>query len=212
MDIIKRLKKNFRKFFQKQKNTEDPMKYLIVGLGNPGKEYEGTRHNIGFEVVDALVNTGDENLFKSGRYGEMARIKHRGRTLVVLKPSTYMNLSGNAVKYWLDKEKIPVEKLLVVVDDLALPTGALRLRKKGSSGGHNGLENIIAKLGTQNFARLRIGIGNEYAKGQQVDFVLGKWTEEEREILVKKIPVAVEMIKSFAFAGPDRTATLYNNK
>ncbi len=188
------------------------MKYLIVGLGNPGAEYENTRHNIGFEVAGALLAGKEDATFRQERYAAVGRIKYRGRILVVIKPSTYMNLSGKAVKYWMEKEKIPLEKVLIIVDDLALETGAIRLRSKGSSGGHNGLEDIIQRLGTSRFHRLRIGIGNDFPKGQQVDFVLGKWTAEEREILQKRIPVAVEAVKSFVFAGAAKTASLYNGK
>ncbi len=191
---------------------EENMKYLIVGLGNPGTEYEETRHNIGFEVADALLAEKEEATFRPERYAAVGRIKYRGRILVVIKPSTYMNLSGKAVKYWMEKEKIPLDKILIIVDDLALKTGELRLRTKGSSGGHNGLEDIIQRLGTSRFHRLRIGIGNDFPKGQQVDFVLGKWSPEEREILQKRIPLAVDAVKSFVFAGAAKTATLFNGK
>ena len=191
---------------------EEGMKYLIVGLGNIGEKYDGTRHNIGFEVADALIGDKEELVFKQERYAAVAKTKYRGRILVVIKPGTYMNLSGNAVRYWMEKEKIPLERVLIIVDDLALDTGVLRLRPKGSSGGHNGLENIINVLGTSKFNRLRIGIGNEFLKGQQVDFVLGKWTQEERDILKEKIPIAVNIVKSFCFVGFGKTASLYNNK
>lgn len=187
------------------------MKYLIVGLGNIGDEYQFTRHNIGFEVLDALA--GASNIcFMDKRYGFVAEYKFKGRTFVLLKPGTYMNLSGRAVNYWLQQEKIPVENLLVIVDDLALPLGTLRLRQKGSDGGHNGLKNINEVLGRQDYARLRFGIGDEFRKGQQVDYVLGRWTAGEKEIIDKRVHMAVEMIKSFGTIGIQLTMTQFNNK
>lgn len=187
------------------------MKYLIVGLGNIGDEYHNTRHNIGFTVLDALAKASNI-CFEDKRYGAVAEYKLKGRTFILLKPSTYMNLSGKAVNYWLKEEKIPVEHLFVIVDDLALPLGALRIRPKGSDGGHNGLKNINEILGTQDYARLRFGIGNEFAKGAQVNFVLNRWNKEEEELLSKRIPVAVEMIKSFGTIGLQLTMTQFNNK
>lgn len=187
------------------------MKYLIVGLGNIGPEYADTRHNIGFIVADALAEKGKTS-FSSGRYGDMAKMKYRSRILLVLKPSTYMNLSGNAIKYWLNKEKIPVENLLVITDDLALPLGSIRLKAKGGDGGHNGLSSIIAELGTQNFNRLRIGIGDDFAKGYQVDYVLGKWTNQEIELVKPKIKTAVDTITSFVTIGINRTMSLFNTR
>ena len=172
------------------------MKYLIAGLGNIGDEYANTRHNIGFNVVDALARLSGVS-FKTGRYADVARVKIKNKTLVLIKPSTYMNLSGKAVRYWLDNEKIPLENLLVVVDDIALPPGQLRLRMKGGPGGHNGLISIIETLETEEFARLRFGIGNDFAKGYQTEYVLGKWTKAEEELLVPKIEEAVDLIKSF---------------
>lgn len=187
------------------------MKYLIVGLGNIGDEYVNTRHNIGFIVADALAqHTGAS--FKTERYGDVCKLKHKGRILVVLKPSTFMNLSGKAIKYWLTKENIPLENMLVVTDDLALPTGVLRLRGKGGDGGHNGLINIIQELQTAKFARLRVGIGNEFARGYQVDYVLGKWTHQEEEIMIPKIKTAVEIIQSFVSIGITRTMNVYNTR
>ncbi|HQB76966.1 Peptidyl-tRNA hydrolase [anaerobic digester metagenome] len=187
------------------------MKHLVVGLGNIGKEYANTRHNIGFLVLDALA--GASNIaFSDGRYGAVAELKHRGRTFVLLKPSTYMNLSGKAVNYWLQAEKIPVENMLVVVDDLALPLGTLRLRAKGSDGGHNGLRSIDATLGHQNYARLRFGIGNEFPKGMQVDYVLGEWTKEEQTLLPERVKSAGDMILSVGAIGVPRTMSLFNNK
>jgi PTH1 family peptidyl-tRNA hydrolase len=172
------------------------MKYLIAGLGNIGDEYANTRHNIGFIAVDALARLSGVS-FQSGRYADVARLKIKNKTLVLIKPSTYMNLSGKAVRYWLETEKIPLENLLVVVDDIALPPGQLRIRMKGGPGGHNGLISIIETLETEEFARLRFGIGNDFAKGFQTEYVLGKWTKAEEEILQPKITEAVEMIRTF---------------
>jgi len=172
------------------------MKYLIAGLGNIGDEYAGTRHNIGFNVLDALARLSGVS-FQSGRYADVAKLKVKNKSLILIKPSTYMNLSGKAVRYWLETEKIPIENLLVVVDDIALPPGQLRLRLKGGDGGHNGLSSIIEILETEEFARLRFGIGNDYPKGYQTEYVLGKWTAAEEEMLIPKIVEAVEMIKTF---------------
>ena len=155
------------------------MKYLIVGLGNIGYEYENTRHNIGFRVLDALAKASNL-VFTDGRYGATCELRLKGRVLVLLKPSTYMNLSGNAVRYWLQKENIPVENMLVVVDDLALPFGTLRLKPKGSDAGHNGLKHICEILGTQCYARLRFGIGNDFPRGGQIEFVLGSFLRKRR--------------------------------
>ena len=187
------------------------MKYLIAGLGNIGDEYANTRHNIGFIIADALAREAEAS-FKSERYAAMTKIKFRGKTLVVIKPSTYMNLSGKAVRYWMENENIPIERTLIIADDIALPLGTLRLRKKGGDGGHNGLEDIIVTMGSEAFPRLRIGIGNDFSKGHQVDYVLGKWTREEETILIPKIKTAVEMVKSFIVRGIDQTMTEYNNK
>lgn len=172
------------------------MKYLIAGLGNIGDEYADTRHNIGFTVVDVLARLSGVS-FKTARYADIARLKIKNKSLVLIKPSTYMNLSGKAVRYWLENEKIPLENLLVVVDDIALPPGQLRLRMKGGPGGHNGLISIIETLETEEFARLRFGIGNDFAKGFQTEYVLGKWTKAEEEIIIPKLQEAVEMIKAF---------------
>ena len=186
------------------------MKYLITGLGNIGSEYDNTRHNIGFKVLDALAKASN-TVFADARYGAVAKISVKGRTLILLKPSTFMNLSGNAVRYWLQKESIPNENLLVVVDDLALPLGQLRLKERGSAGGHNGLAHISQLIG-QNFARLRFGIGNEFPRGGQVDYVLGKFSAEEENIIAPRLDVAKEIITSFCLAGAARTMTQYNNK
>jgi len=187
------------------------MKYLIVGLGNAGDEYADTRHNIGFTILDALA-AETETPFAGRRYGCLCEIRHRGRTLVLLKPTTYMNLSGNAVRYWLNKEKIQVENLLVIVDDIALPLGSIRMRPKGSDGGHNGLAHINSVLGTTEYARIRVGIGNSFSKGAQVDYVLGKWTREEKKFLDERISIVKEMIKSFTFAGTELTMTTFNRQ
>ena len=187
------------------------MKYLIAGLGNIGFEYKNTRHNIGFKVLDAFADASNF-LFKSKRYGDIAEFRFKGRNLIFLKPSTYMNLSGKALNYWLYKEKIPLDKLLVIVDDVALPFGTLRIRPRGGDGGHNGLEHIIQVFGTQNFPRLRFGIGNEFPHGQQVNYVLGEWTEEEEKALKPRTEVCFEIIKSFVFNGLERTMNMYNNR
>ena len=187
------------------------MKYLVAGLGNIGNEYAHTRHNIGFDVLDALAGASNIS-FKDKRYGFVAEMKHRARTYVLLKPSTFMNLSGNAVRYWLRKEKLPLENLLVVVDDIALPFGTLRLRAKGGDAGHNGLNHIQTILGTTQYARLRFGIGNEYGQGQQVDFVLGKFTGEENATLQPSLKLATDAILDFGVLGVARTMNLYNNK
>ena len=187
------------------------MKYLIVGLGNIGSEYAETRHNIGFKVLDALAEASN-TVFTSSRYGAVAEMRHKGRTLVMLKPSTYMNLSGKAVRYWLEQERIPRENLLVVSDDIALPFGALRMRPKGSAGGHNGLKNIAELLGSEEYARMRFGVGGDFARGHQVDYVLGEWTDEERKALPERLKIFGEAILSFATIGCERTMTLYNKK
>jgi len=187
------------------------MKYLIAGLGNVGAEYANTRHNVGFVVADALVGElkGD---WKVEKLASVVKLKFKGRTLVVIKPTTYMNLSGKAVKYWLEKEKIPIERLLVVVDDIALPHGLLRMKAKGGDAGHNGLTDIIIKLNTEQFPRLRVGIGDDFARGYQSDYVLGQWTKKEVKLMIPRIEKAVEIVKSFVTVGIDRTMTAYNNQ
>jgi PTH1 family peptidyl-tRNA hydrolase len=187
------------------------MKYLIAGLGNIGTEYEDTRHNIGFVVADALVKEL-KGEWKVERLASVSKVKYKGRTLVVIKPTTYMNLSGKSVKYWMEQEKIPVEKVLVVVDDIALPLGTLRMKAKGGDAGHNGLTDIILKLNTVAFPRLRIGIGDDFPRGYQSDYVLGRWTMQEIDVMVPRVNVATEMIKSFTTIGIDRTMTFFNNK
>jgi len=187
------------------------MKYLIAGLGNVGVEYANTRHNIGFIVADALC--GDLiGSFAVDRLASVSRLKFKGRTLVVIKPTTYMNLSGKSIKYWMDKEKIPLERTLIVLDDIALPLGLLRMKAKGGDAGHNGLTDIILKLNTDVFPRLRIGIGSDFPKGYQSDYVLGQWTKTEEKLMIPQVEKAVEVIKSFVTLGIDRTMTAYNNK
>ncbi len=187
------------------------MKYLIVGLGNIGDEYARTRHNIGFRVADALVASA-EGSFKTERYGDIARIRVKNKQLIVLKPSTYMNLSGNAVRYWRDKESIPVDHILVIVDDLALPFGTIRIKPSGSDAGHNGLKNIAAMLGTQAYPRLRFGIGSDFPRGCQIDYVLGCFPREEEEELPSRIDVAVDAVKDFCLAGIQNAMCKFNNK
>jgi peptidyl-tRNA hydrolase, PTH1 family len=187
------------------------MKFLIAGLGNIGDEYADTRHNVGFLAADALASNLKAT-FEPGRLASVARMSLKGRTLVVIKPSTFMNLSGKSIRYWLQKEDIPTENLMVIVDDLALPLGALRLKTKGSDGGHNGLISIIETLETTDFSRLRIGIGNDFAKGYQVDYVLGRWSDEEAKILVPRMETTVELIKSFVLSGAERTMNYFNKR
>lgn len=187
------------------------MKYLIVGLGNIGEEYVGTRHNIGFMMLDAFADALNAT-WADKRYGFVAKCRVKNAEMVLLKPTTYMNLSGNAVRYWLQQEKIPVENMLVLVDDLNLPFGAIRIRKQGSNGGHNGLGNIQSVLGTENYARVRFGIGNNFSRGAQCNFVLGKWTEEEQKLLPERLKITSEIIPSFCLQGMDRTMNLYNGK
>ena len=185
-------------------------KYLIVGLGNPGQEYHETRHNAGWMMLDAFAKE-QGTAFADKRYGFVAETSVRGRKLILLKPTTYMNLSGNAVRYWLEKENIPTENLLVVVDDLALPLGKMRLKGSGSNGGHNGLGHIQQLIG-QKYARLRMGIGSEFQRGQQIEWVLGKFSVEDKATLTPLISTACEVIKSFVLAGIDITMNQFNKK
>ena len=187
------------------------MKYLIVGLGNIGDEYRKTRHNTGFMVLDAFAKASNI-VFADGRYGATSNLSVKGRQLILLKPSTYMNLSGNAVRYWMQKENIPLENVLIIVDDLSLPFGTLRLKGKGSDAGHNGLKHIAAILGTQNYARLKFGIGNEFPKGGQIDFVLGHFDEKDMETMDERLQLAGEIVKSFCLAGIDITMNQYNKR
>ena len=192
------------------KKEDSKMKYLIVGLGNVGAEYEGTRHNSGFMAVDALAKSAEVK-FQLERHAYRAEMRHKGRTLILIKPTTYMNLSGKAVKYWMMMEKVPMENLLVVVDDIALPIGTLRMKKQGSGGGHNGLGNIEELIGP-NYCRLRIGVGDNFSRGHQIDYVLGQFTPEELAVMEPRMEQAAEMIKTFATQGPDRAMNMFNGK
>lgn len=187
------------------------MKYLIVGLGNPGLQYENTRHNIGFKVVETFVK-GREGSFSSDKLADVATVKFKGRQIVVIKPTTFMNLSGKAVNYWMQKEKITRENVLVITDDIALPFGKLRMKGKGSDGGHNGLKDIHATLGTVEYTRLRFGVGSEFNPGRQSDYVLGEWSSEENEGLQERIETACEFIKSYVSVGLQLTMTNWNNR
>ncbi len=195
-----------------QETLNFDMKYLIVGLGNIGDEYANTRHNIGFRVLDAFAKASNLVFDNNTRYGATLSCRVKNAELLLLKPSTYMNLSGDAVRYWMNKEKIPVENVLIIVDDLSIPFGSLRLKGNGGAGGHNGLKSIEAQVGTQSYARIRFGIGNDFPKGAQVDYVLGEWSAEESKSLEERIPIAVEMIKSFCLAGLQNTMNQFNNK
>lgn len=206
------LKKWFGFSNQAELTEEDKMKkFLIVGLGNIGEKYANTRHNIGFKILDHLAESNDIT-FETVKLGDVATLKIKGRTLILLKPSTYMNLSGKAIKYWLEKEKIPLENLLVVTDDLNLPFGSLRLKTKGSDGGHNGLKDTQDKLQTVKYNRFRFGISDEFSKGRQVDYVLGDWNEDENAKLKERLKISVELIKSFALAGVNTTMNQFNGK
>lgn len=205
----------FKRIFSKkdsvEEKQEDSMKYLVVGLGNPGEKYENTRHNIGFKVLESFAEERNAT-FETAKLGDVATAKWKGRTVVLVKPSTFMNLSGKAVNYYMQKEKIPLDKVMIITDDIALPFGKLRLKGKGSDGGHNGLKNIQETLGTTNYARLRFGVGNEFHKGQQVDYVLGEWGEEELKTLSERIKTSTEFIKGFTTIGLNLTMTNWNNK
>ncbi|MFM9826391.1 aminoacyl-tRNA hydrolase [Flavobacterium sp.] len=186
-------------------------KFLIVGLGNIGAEYVNTRHNIGFKIVDFLAKK-EEVSFETVKLGSLAQYKFKGKTFLLLKPNTYMNLSGKAVKYWMDKENIPKENILVITDDLNLTFGTIRIKPKGSDGGHNGLKSIHATLNTTDYSRFRFGISDEFKKGKQVDYVLGEWNDDEKSKLQERLELASEIIKSFGTAGLENTMTLYNGK
>ena len=203
----------FTWFFKNKPNTntagEMSKKYLIVGLGNIGADYVRTRHNIGFKVIEKLAQLNDAS-FETKKLGDLASFKFKGRTFLLLKPNTYMNLSGKAVKYWLEKESIPHENLLIITDDLNLPFGTLRLKTKGSAGGHNGLKDIQDKLNTSQYNRLRFGISDEFSKGRQVDYVLGEWTTEESEKLQERLEHCSEFIKNFVMAGVQNAMNTFN--
>ena len=186
-------------------------KYLIVGLGNIGAKYENTRHNIGFKIVEEFVRKNNAQ-FSPSNFGEVAQFKYKARPIMVLKPNTFMNLSGDAVRFWLNKENIAIENLLVITDDLNLPFGTLRMRGKGSDGGHNGLKDIQNKIQTTNYPRLRFGVGNEFLKGQQIDYVLGEWTAEEEVTFADRVNMSSDAIHSFIFQGLNNAINQYNGK
>ncbi len=187
------------------------MKYLVVGLGNIGSEYENTRHNIGFKILDALAKASNI-FFESNKLGDTATLKFKGRTFILVKPSTYMNLSGKAVNYYLQKEKIKQENLLVITDDIALPFGTIRLKGKGSDGGHNGLKDIIKVLGNSNYARLRFGVGSDFVQGKQINHVLGEFAPEEQSELPERLEKSCNAIKAFGTIGLSRTMNEFNGK
>lgn len=196
---------------EKDKHLDVMKKFLIVGLGNIGEKYSNTRHNIGFQVLDHLAKQ-EELSFETVKLGDISTIKLKGRSVLLLKPSTFMNLSGKAVKYWLTKEKVPLENLLIITDDLNLPFGTLRLKTKGSDGGHNGLKDLQDKLQTTKYNRLRFGISDSFSKGRQVDYVLGEWTSEESEQLDERLDKSVALIKSFVLSGANNTMNTFNGK
>ncbi|MBR4505533.1 MAG: aminoacyl-tRNA hydrolase [Bacteroidales bacterium] len=210
-----KLKDWFYKLCKRDKPTteeEEPVaKYLIAGLGNVGAEYEGTRHNAGFMVVDALAKEADAK-WTLERHAYRTEVRHKGRVLVLIKPTTYMNLSGKAVRHWLQAEKVELENLMVVVDDLALDPGVIRIKKQGAAGGHNGLTDIETCLGTQNYNRLRVGVGQEFGRGQQVDYVLGRFSDEQAAALEPALKTACDAVRCFVTQGIDRTMNLYNKK
>jgi PTH1 family peptidyl-tRNA hydrolase len=187
------------------------MKFLIVGLGNIGAEYKNTRHNIGFDVLDYLAEKS-AGIFVTDRLADVCTIKNKGKQFILVKPSTYMNLSGKAVNYWMQKEKVELKNVFIITDDIALPLGKIRIRAKGSDGGHNGLKNINEVLGTQEYIRLRFGVGNDFGKGQQVDYVLGKWAEEEKVLLTTTIQKSADAVLSFGHIGLERTMNVFNTK
>ena len=207
------LKTFFYKIFGIKVETKEELmkKFLIVGLGNIGSKYENTRHNIGFKIVDEVAEEHKVS-FETEKLGDVANFRFKGRTFVLLKPSTFMNLSGKAVKYWMDKEKISIENILVVTDDVNIDFGTIRLKAKGSAGGHNGLKDVQEKLNTQQYARFRFGVGGNYSKGRQVDFVLGEWNKEENSQLIERLPTSAKIITSFGTAGLANTMNAFNGK
>ncbi|WP_179383542.1 aminoacyl-tRNA hydrolase [Allomuricauda sp. ARW1Y1] len=205
------IKQLFGSSKQLLQETEPMKKFLIVGLGNIGAEYEDTRHNIGFKVLDFLAEQ-ESFTFESAKLGAVGTFKHKGRSLICLKPSTYMNLSGKAVKYWLDKESVPMENLLVITDDINLPFGTLRLKGKGSDGGHNGLKDIQNVLQTTTYNRFRFGVGSDFGKGQQVDYVLGKWDDDQQKSMPERLQKSADLVRSFVFAGAKNTMNQFNGK
>lgn len=203
----------FRNIFLKTVETEEQLmkKFLVVGLGNIGPKYHNTRHNIGFRILDALASEEDLT-FETQKLGDLTTFKLKGRTIILLKPNTYMNLSGKAVRYWMEKEKIPMENLLVITDDINISFGTIRLKAKGSSGGHNGLKDIEAQLNTSAYNRFRFGVGAEFSKGRQVDYVLGEWNEEEEKDMQQRLKKSTELIRSFVTAGLSITMNTFNGK
>ena len=203
----------FRNIFLKTEETEEQLmkKFLVVGLGNIGPKYHNTRHNIGFRILDALASEEDLT-FETKKLGDLTTFKLKGRTVILLKPNTYMNLSGKAVRYWMEKEKIPMENLLVITDDINISFGTIRLKAKGSSGGHNGLKDIEAQLNTSAYNRFRFGVGAEFSKGRQVDYVLGEWNEEEEKDMPQRLKKSTELVRSFVTAGLSITMNTFNGK
>ncbi len=210
MNICQRIKSVFKSNTSLEEN-DIMKKYLIVGLGNIGSKYEETRHNIGFKILDTLAKEASVD-FESEKLGALTKFRFKGRTFILLKPSTFMNLSGKAVKFWMQKEKIPLENLLIVCDDLNIDFGTFRIKPKGSAGGHNGLKDINDKLQTQNYARFRFGVGASFSKGRQVDYVLGEWSKEEQRFLPERLSKSVALIKSFGTAGMSNTMNAFNGK
>lgn len=204
-------KSNTNDFEVKSKDIEEMKKYLIVGLGNIGSEYVNTRHNIGFKILDFFAHQ-ESISFQTQKLGDVAEFKIKGKSVFFLKPNTYMNLSGKALKYWMEKENILKENVLVITDDLNLPFGSIRIKAKGSDGGHNGLKNIQLVLNSSEYPRFRFGISDEFKKGQQVNYVLGEWTEEEKELLKERLSISSEIIKSFVAAGLNNTMNTFNGK
>lgn len=201
-----------KSIFQRKKKVAEPMKkYLIVGLGNPGEKYQNTRHNIGFKTLDYIAEKEAVN-FTTQKLGDLTSFNFKGRKFFLLKPNTYMNLSGKAVKYWIQKEKIPIENILIISDDLNLPFGALRLKPKGSDGGHNGLKDINAQLNTNQYARIRFGVGDKFSKGRQVDYVLGEWSDVEKKEIPNRLERMHKAVKSFGTAGIGNTMNTINTK
>ena len=198
-------------FLKKREVNNDEMKYLVAGLGNMGAEYDGTRHNIGFDVADKLVSDAGEK-FKHEHLGDLSSIKHKGRTFCILKPSTYMNLSGKALQYWMRKLSIPQDRVIVILDDLNIPFKSIRIRPNGADGGHNGLKNINEVLGNHNYARIRIGIGGDFNRGRQVNFVLGKWNKEEEQDLPEIVAHAAKAVLAFGTLGITETMNQYTRK
>ena len=208
-----RLRNLFCKLFGIKFETKDELmkKFLIVGLGNIGDKYTNTRHNIGFKIIDEVADEYNVT-FETEKLGDVATFRFKGRTFILLKPSTFMNLSGKAVKYWMDKENIPIDNLLVVTDDLNIDFGTIRIKAKGSDGGHNGLKDIQEKLGTNTYPRFRFGVGSDYSKGRQVDYVLGEWNKEETSFLIERLPMSVKIITSFGTTGLANTMNTFNGK